>query len=189
MLSPGSKELRTLDFDIENRPLSYLGMDFTTADVTAIAAGWVGEEDVWVGLQTKSQSSLPRLLKKFRSMWEEADVVTGHYILKHDIGHIQGALIEFDLPLLGPKLVSDTKIHLKKFTGLSKSQENLGHMFELTAPKYHMNTPMWREANRLSKEGMELTKARVVEDVVMHKEMRAKLIKLGLLNPPTLWRP
>jgi hypothetical protein len=29
-----------LDFDIENRPLTYLGSDFTTAEVTAIAWAW-----------------------------------------------------------------------------------------------------------------------------------------------------
>ena len=32
-----ARPLRVLDFDIENRPLSYLGSDFTTAEVTAIA--------------------------------------------------------------------------------------------------------------------------------------------------------
>jgi hypothetical protein len=37
---------RVLDFDIENRPLTYLGSDFTTAEVTAIAWAWTDARDV-----------------------------------------------------------------------------------------------------------------------------------------------
>jgi hypothetical protein len=37
VLKVTARPLRVLDFDIENRPLSYLGSDFTTAEVTAIA--------------------------------------------------------------------------------------------------------------------------------------------------------
>ena len=41
------RPMRVLDFDIENRPLSYLGSDFTTAEVTAIAWAWCDRpEDV-----------------------------------------------------------------------------------------------------------------------------------------------
>jgi hypothetical protein len=183
--------LRILDFDIENRPLSYLGQDFTTADITAIAWGWTDRPksiECWV--QTKeTYQSVDLMLGQFRKMWDEADIVTGHYILMHDLGHINGALIEFGFPQLTQKLVSDTKVHLRKFTGLSKSQENLGELFKLEAQKFHMNTPRWREANRLTPEGIELTEQRVKDDVRMHMQLRKVLIEKDMLKPPKIWRP
>ena len=41
-------KLKILDFDIENRPLSYGGQDFTFSDITAIAASWINENKVHV---------------------------------------------------------------------------------------------------------------------------------------------
>jgi hypothetical protein len=41
-----AERLRVLDFDIENRPLSYLGMDFTTAEITSIAASFEGSREI-----------------------------------------------------------------------------------------------------------------------------------------------
>ncbi len=40
--------LKILDFDMECRPLSYLGSDYTTDEVTAIAAGWAHEKEIHV---------------------------------------------------------------------------------------------------------------------------------------------
>jgi hypothetical protein len=37
-------ELRVLDFDIENRPLSYWYDGKSTAEITAIAWWWIGED-------------------------------------------------------------------------------------------------------------------------------------------------
>jgi hypothetical protein len=179
-------ELRVLSFDIENRPLSYLSQDFTTADITAIAWGTT-PADVECEVQTKSDRSRVRMLKAFVRAYDEADIVTGHYILKHDLPHINGALMEAGLPRLGPKMVSDTKTHLRKFTGISKSQENLGEMFQLLEQKVAMNTPKWREANRLTTLGVALTRERCIGDVIMHMELRAKLIELGWLGPPRRW--
>ena len=39
------RELRVLDFDIENRPLSYWVPDMPTCDITSIASAWVGDND------------------------------------------------------------------------------------------------------------------------------------------------
>jgi len=43
-------KLRVLSFDTENRPLAYLGGDFTTGEITAIAASWEGQQEVRVWL-------------------------------------------------------------------------------------------------------------------------------------------
>lgn len=191
------KKLRILDFDIENRPLSYLGQDFTTGEITAIAASWVGERKVHVWALGEEypcvfgacMTSLFDVLEGFLALYNQADVVTGHYIRRHDLPYISGAMMELGLGRLSPKLVSDTKVDLKIAKGISQSQESLGEMLGLKAPKVQMNQPKWREANRLTPEGIALTKKRVVGDVKQHKQLRERLVKEGLLNPPTIWKP
>lgn len=175
---------RILDFDIENRPLSYLGSDFTTADVTAIAASF-GPNDMYCWLL--GRDSQEDMLTGFVELYNRADMVTGHYIRKHDLPHINGALAERGLPTLGVKMTSDTKLDLVKFTGISKSQESLAAMFGLPQPKVHMTQPAWRAANRL--EHIELAEERVVADVRQHQALRLKLIEQGMLGPPKAWRP
>lgn len=180
---------RILDFDIENRPLSYLGMDYTTAEITAIGWGWIegdGLNGPYSVALTKKNTTYA-LLREFVKQWNRADIVTGHYILGHDIPIINGALTEAGLPILEDKLVQDTKVHLVKLKGISKSQENLGAMFGLGAPKVHMDTPKWREANRLTPDGIALTRERVEGDVVQHVELRDRLLAEGLLKPPAPW--
>jgi hypothetical protein len=184
-----SSRFAWLDFDIENRPLSYLFQDFTTADITAIACSWYGQSEVFCWVQTKDRRSQRKMLRAFREMYEQADGVTGHYIRKHDLPIVNGALMELGLPPLGPKLTCDTKLDLKKRAGISGSQENLAAMLEVPKPKVKMNTATWREANRLTPEGIEATKARVIGDVVQHKALRRRLIELDLLGPPRMWRP
>src|SRR5690242_8588722 len=86
------KQLRVLDFDIENRPLSYLGQDYTTGEITAIAASWEGEHHVKVWLL--GRDSPDDMLRGFVDLYDQADIVTGHYIRKHDLPIINGALLE-----------------------------------------------------------------------------------------------
>ena len=69
---------RVLDFDIENRPLSYWYDDRCTAEVTAIAAGFRGEDDITVWLLGRDDPK--EMLEGFRAMFDAADIVTGHYI-------------------------------------------------------------------------------------------------------------
>lgn len=190
-----SGELRILDFDIENRPLSYGGPDFTFSDITAIAASWEGENEIHVFLQrqwrtdAQLERGMKRLLLGFKKLYDQAHLVTGHYIRRHDLPIINGALIEFGLPSLGPKLTIDTKEDLVKRSGISAAQENLSEMFGLEAGKYHMSQPKWRHGNRLTVEGLEQTRRRVVDDVRQHKELRRALLDRGLLGAPKLWRP
>src|SRR3954462_2062424 len=105
-------------------------MDFTTADITAIAAGWCDEsdDDIECWVQTKDDRTRRRMLKGFSKLYNEADGVTGHNIRKHDLRIVNGMLMEEGLPLLGPKLTSDTYLDLRKRSGISSSQENLCDM-------------------------------------------------------------
>lgn len=180
---------KILDFDIENMPLSYYGGDLTTAEVTAIAYSWADQDGVMCA--TLGEVGAEEMLARFCAVYDNADIVTGHYIRKHDLPLINGALVEFGMPTLGPKLTIDTKLDLKRwsFETQPKSQEELALTLGIQASKFHMTQHAWREANRLSERGIELTRRRVMDDVVQHKELRTELTRRGLLNPPRVWRP
>lgn len=194
---------RILDFDIENRPLSYLGMDFTTSEITAIAASFVGEKTVHcftlkaADMKTDEvyRYAMVNLLENFRSLYNEADIVTGHYIVMHDLPIINGAMVEIGLKPLAPKLRVDTKLDLIRFKGISKSQESLGLMLahfnsrKNLSSKEHMGQDDWRRGNRLTREGVEETKRRVTGDVKQHKALRLALVDAGVLRSPKVWRP
>ncbi len=186
--------LRVLDFDIENRPLSYLGFDYTTPDITAIAACWSDDVSTLVVWNLGSDGKFwmrdaTKMLLGFKAMYDEAGIVTCHNPIRHDLPIINGALIELGLDPLGRKLVSDTYGALKKMRGPSKSQENLSELFGIDAPKKHMTSPMWRDANRLTPHGIDLTRDRVTSDVLQHIELRQELLGRGLLGPPKEWKP
>lgn len=180
-------ELRILDFDIENRPLTYLGPDWNTAEVTAIAAGWSDQQKVHVW--ALGETDLSTMLSEFRELYDRADIVTGHYIRKHDLPILNGAMLEVGLPSLSEKMTSDTKMDLVRVGQFSASQENLAEMLGVAEGKYHMNNTKWREANRLTPEGIRLTKKRVTDDVRQHKALRLALIRAGALKASRMWRP
>jgi hypothetical protein len=181
------RELRILDFDCECRPLSYAGPDWTTAEVTAIAAGWIGGKRIkcWA----LGQVDMDEMLLGFCRLYDQADMVTGHYIKRFDLPLLNGALLERKLPLLGPKLVCDTRTDLFKKKDFSASQESLGLMYGLSHPKEHMSQPQWREANRLTPEGIKETRRRVMGDVRHHMALRQALIDAGALHSPKVWYP
>src|SRR5262245_22375335 len=179
------RALRVLDFDVENRTLAYLGMDYTTGELTAIAASWIGEDRVHVWLL--GRHSPAEMLRGFLALYDEADIVTGHYIRKHELPMINRSLLEQGLPPLRRKMTSDTKADLIRAKHLSLSQESLGSMFGLSHRKEHMNQNQWREANRLTPKGLKETRRRVTGDVKQHKELRRRLLEMGALRAPRLW--
>jgi hypothetical protein len=186
-----SKKLRVLDFDIETRLVGFYEagrLKPNGSEPTAIAASWVGNDDIHVWAQP--DLTVDQMLRRFRGLYNSADIVTGHYIRKFDLPILNGAMIEHGMALLDPmKLVSDTKVDLKPFEGLSKSQENLSELLLVYEDKYQMNDVMWREATRLTPVGVTNILVRVMQDIRQHKELRAALLAAGALNPPTIWRP
>jgi hypothetical protein len=71
-----SHSLRILDFDIENMPLSYNGQDFTTAQITAIAASWADKKRVhcWV----LGEVTYREMIENFLELYDQADSRSGH---------------------------------------------------------------------------------------------------------------
>lgn len=181
-----ARKLRILDFDIENRPLSYWVPDRPSAEITAIAACWVDDPKsmkCWLLGRDRPET----MLEQFRELYDRADVVTGHYIRRHDLPIVQGAMLDYGLKPLGKKIAQDTKLDLVRLSDIPVSQENLLEMLEVRGSKYHMTQKMWREANRLTESGLALTERRVTSDVRHHIKMRMALLKRGLLNAPEEW--
>jgi hypothetical protein len=149
---------------------------------------WVGDPDsleVWMLTPTSDGRSM---LERFVQRYNEADLVTGHYVRMHDLPIINGALIEMGLPTLGEKLVCDTKMDMIRKADIPATQEFLLDTLGVGAEKYHMTQTKWREANRLTEKGMIETAKRVSSDVLGHAEMRSEMLRRGLLKAPRMWR-
>lgn len=174
-----------LFFDIENRPLTYWAPDRPTADITAIA--WaVDDGPVEVALQTKRDSSRRRMLTRFLDVYAGCDVLVGHNIRRHDLPILNAHLIEAGLPQLERRLTSDTLRDLPKWKDIPRSLEYLADWLGFD-DKEHMGQRRWRVANRLM--GLDDTKARVVGDVNLTRDVYLRLRDLGLLKRPTPWGP
>jgi DNA polymerase elongation subunit (family B) len=185
-----SRPLRLLDFDCESRPLGWIGQDYVHQEITVIAWKWIGESgDVAVYALTKDDRSRRSMLRAFRRVYDDADMVVGHYIRNFDLPLANAMLVELGEPSLGSKLTQDTKNDLPPMKGISKSQENLSEMFGIPEPKVHMNVPRWREANRLTTRGVEKGMQRAEFDVLQNIALRHVLIERRLLGPPKVWRP
>ena len=181
-----TRPARVLDLDLENRPLSYLGSDFTTSEVTALAWAWSDDPEN-VTCYLLGETDPIDILRAFVDAYDMADIVTGHFVKGHDLPILNAALMEYGLPALSDKRVCDTKLDLIPRKGLSMSQESLGAMFRLNHPKVTMNQAKWREANRLTPEGRQLARERVCGDVRQHIELRKKLMEHGYLRAPKVW--
>ena len=181
-----TRPLRILDFDIECRPLHWIGGDYVSREITAIAWAWVHDPHN-IPCRLLGQDDPVTMLLDFVDDYNQADLVTGHYIRGFDLPVLNSALIEYELPPLAAKMAQDTKVDLIRRLGISVSQENLGATFGLAHPKVGMNQAMWRQANRLTPEGLEIVRARVIGDVRQHIELRQRLLDRGYLKPPSLW--
>jgi hypothetical protein len=179
--------MRILDFDVEARPLHWISGDYVSKEVTAIAWAWTDKPDD-VTVHLLGETDPITMLQAFTAAYQQADMVTGHFIRGYDLPMVNGALTEYQLPPLEDKLSHDTKLDLVRRQGLSGSQENLGVMLGLENPKVKMDQSKWRSANRLTPEGLEAVRERVVGDVRQHIEMRRRLLELGYLGPPVMWR-
>lgn len=176
-----------LDFDIETRKIGFhIGGKWNPDGCEPIAIAWS-----WGGAVTVRQvvDGSDEMLRAFVAAYTEADIATGHYIRKFDLPIINGALMERGWAPLPPRLTSDTKSDLIARAGWSSSQENLSEMFDLLEDKYHMSDTKWREATRLTPKGVRHTRSRVANDVRQHMALRAKLVDLGYLGVPRVWRP
>ncbi len=159
------------------------------SQITAIAWGWVGESEIHDVILEQDLSNEREMLDRFLEAYAEADLLTGHYIERHDLPLLNDHCMRAGLPLLERKLVQDTKMLLPRVKGLGLSQENLATLLRLDEKKHHMNGRRWAVANTLTVDGREEARKRVVQDVRQHKRLRKELIDRHYLKPPRSWSP
>jgi hypothetical protein len=182
------RPLRILDFDTECRPMHYNEWR-PESQITAIAWSWIGDDEVQVVSLDQDVQNESLMLLDFLRYYDAADIVTGHYIRKHDLPLLNDHSLRLLAGSLGPKLTQDTQADMAAVKSMGKSQDNLAVTFGMTEEKHHMTGADWRLANELGPEGTELTRLRVTNDVKQHKAIRQELLNMGALSEPKLWIP
>lgn len=183
-----AQQLSVLDFDSECRPMHYSEWR-AESQITGIAWSWHGESTVYCTVLEQDLGNEVAMLEEFLTAYNQADIVTGHYIRKHDLPLLNEHSVRAGFGPIKPKLTIDTQADMTSIKGLGKSQENLAVWLNLAADKHHMTGSQWRIANALTAEGQAGTRKRVIDDVLQHKALRAALLERGLLKTPRLWRP
>jgi hypothetical protein len=187
-----------LCFDLENRPLAYWYDGNPTSEITAFGWKWSDQDKVhslllmsdgWFQWSNGMRVSDEFGYQLFTEALKKADIVYGHNIRRHDLPMLNAGLLRRQLPVLPSLLTSDTLTDYPKRAGMSRSLENLAAMYGLEGEKYHMSQPAWEKANRLTDDGMELARKRVVEDVLLQERLLLKLKELKILKPARRWNP
>jgi hypothetical protein len=106
-----------------------------------------------------------------------------------DLRLINGQLLRGGKPHLESVLALDTKSDLYATHGRSLSQKNLASEIGVAAPKIDVTLYDWEAFNTRVPGFKEKGIERVRGDVIQNCEMREKLIEMGWLGPPRLWRP
>ena len=86
-----TRPMRVLDFDVEARPLHWISGDYVSKEITAMAWAWIDDQE-HVECRLLGECDPVVMLTDFVAAWNQADMVTGHYIRGYDIGMVQGAL-------------------------------------------------------------------------------------------------
>jgi len=128
-----------------------------------------------------------RFLLPLLAAIEQADVVTGHNILRFDLPVLNAECMKLGLPSLEPVLAQDT-IRLPRSKGFKKGQDNLSHALSVPEEKLPLNWAQWQAA--YGEPDLATVKERCASDVAMHVEMRAAAMReRGWLKPPRIWSP
>lgn len=193
-----SRPVRAVCFDVENRPAAYWYDDKTSAEITAFGWKWLDETEARTLILLRTGRFLTddgatltagAAYLRFRGVLEQAGLVYGHNIRRHDLPLVQAGLLRLQLPPLPELLTADTCRDLPRRKDMSVSLENLAALYGLPGEKLRLAQVEWEEANRLTKPGVDLARRRVSSDVVLQEALYLRLRQLGLLRPPRRWVP
>ncbi len=178
-----SEDLRILDFDIETIAAGFADPQWVPQKITVIAWSWIGKDKVF---SCTRQEGVWDMLNDFALVFDEADMLTGHNLIRFDLPVLQSELLRHGFDSLGPKLVQDT-MRLVKTKGFKKGQDNIGSLLKIPVGKMALNWQEWQDA--YDEPDWATVVDRCKSDVVMHKLMRAEMLERGWLKSPSLWKP
>lgn len=177
------RQLRGLCFDIENSPGTFGPGDYTHPKVTALAAQFLDEDDVYAwSWNRRARAGMRRIAEQFRAVWNEADFVLGHNIRRHDRKILDGFYTDLGLPLLAQKRMVDTYLDMPKMQGLSRSLENLASRWGCPLQKMSLSEYDWQRAYDGEPEGLALMRERCKSDVRINVWLYGELIERGLIR-------
>ncbi len=157
---------------------------------TCWAYSWVGSGEVTVDALAVADfynhEARRRFLLPLLAAVEQADVLTGHNIIRFDLGILNAECLLLGLPLLQPVLVQDT-IRLPKSKGFKKGQDNMAFALGVKEEKLPLDWAQWEAA--YGDKALEIIKERCASDVLMHVQMREAMRERGWLRAPKLWNP
>src|SRR3990167_1327433 len=177
------RNLKVLDFDIETVAAGFADPQWVPQKVTVIAWSWIDSEKVEVRTRLKS---VEKMLYDFLQEYEDADMVTGHNLLRFDLPVLNSEYLRHGYWSLGPKLVQDT-MRIVKTKGFKKGQDNIGKLLRLPLDKMPLTWQEWQDA--YEEVDWATVKERAASDVLQHKLMRAEMLERGWLLPPRVWTP
>lgn len=186
-----------LDFDTECRPMHYSEWR-PESQITAYGWAWVPVPGtkyakgsvIHYSVLQQDMANERDMLEEFLKAYDEADIVMGHYIRKHDLPLLNDHCIRLGLKPIserGGKWTIDTKMDVPQIKALGLSQDNLSVMLGLTNAKHHMSGADWRVANSLTPEGQADAIERVTSDVRQNIELYQALKEHGALRRMQRW--
>jgi hypothetical protein len=184
------KRLRIIDIDVECKPGHWIGGDFVSKILTAVAWKWLddpGSPTSQVEVLTHYEHSPSEMAEAIAEVITEADIVAGHYIRGFDLPLVNGNLLRAGSLPLDPVLAHDTKLDLTKAHGRSLSQKNLAAAIGVEAPKVDVNLTEWEAFNSVEPWAKSRGIERVAGDVIQNIEMRDRLLDIGWLGRPRVW--
>ena len=183
------REPRILDFDIETLAAGYADPSWVPDKITCISASWIGEDKVhtWVTGQKDYWSRAGRartVLQPFYELLREADVLTGHNIVRFDLRVFNAEAMRCGVEPIRRIFVEDT-MRILKAKGYKKGLDNIAVELGVDGRKKAMSWAEWDLAYE------DPTWAEVIErcesDVRLHKMIRVEMHRRGWLKPITTW--
>lgn len=178
-----AKSLRFACADVENKPGTYGGGDYTFPKLTAIGFQFLDEDEgvAWC-LDRTDVDGMSEGAEEFRSLWTQADVIIGHNWRRHDQKLLDGFYTSLGASLLPRRKVIDTYLDQPKMQGFSRSLENLADRWECPEKKMKLSEHDWEQAYDGVPEGVEKMRERVLSDVRINIWLYRELLERGLLN-------
>jgi len=179
-----------LDFDIETVAAGFADPEWVPQTVTAWAWCWVGTTNINVDALAVADfydlDARRRFLEPLVAAIRQADMVTGHNILRFDLPVLNADAMRVGLPPLDPVLAQDT-IRLPKTKGFKKGQDVLSGLLGVEDEKLPLNWHQW--ACGYAEPSHASIRERVAGDVRQHMQMRERMKERGWLTAPRMWKP
>jgi len=188
---PPESVTKILDWDCETIAAGFADPDWVPQKITCVAWSWIGSDQIEARISTsEGLFSQPRkryeMLEPLLQAIDEADMVTGHNLLRFDLPVLNSECLRLGFPSLRGILVQDT-MRLVRTKGFKKGQDNIASLVKVPINKLSLSWQQWQDA--YEEPGWETVIERCKSDIASHKLMRQEMLERGWLKSPIKWNP